>query len=82
MQDNVLKSKLYQPVLIHVGKKIVSVGSRGTIKLSEKDIESSPQVQELLARKSFIKLPPTKGKGSDAPAQPSESTDKPKKKDK
>ncbi len=72
------KLHLNQKIDFYIGKKLVSVGPRGTVKLSEKDIESSPQVQELLARKALRRLPKTKEKASAAPAKPSsESKDKP-----
>ena len=64
------KLHLNQKIDFYIGKKLVSVGPRGTIKLAEKDIESSPQVQELLARKAFRKLPKTKARASADSAKP------------
>ena len=76
------KLHLNQKIDFYIGKKMVSVGPRGTVNLTEKDIESSPQAQELLARDTLRKLPQKKGKASAAPAKPSsESKDKPQKKD-
>lgn len=44
------KNRLNQKVDIYIGKKLVSIGPRKTFKASEKDIETSPQLQELLKR--------------------------------
>ncbi len=51
-----IKNYLNQKVDIYIGKQLVSIGSRSTFKATDKDIQSSPQLQELLARKAFRKL--------------------------
>lgn len=76
------KLHLDQTIGFYIEKKLVSVGPRGTVTLTEKDIESSPQAQVLLARNELRKLPHTKEKASAAPDKPgSESKDKPQNKD-
>lgn len=61
-----IKNHLNQRVDIYIGKELVSIPSRGILKASEKDIQSSPQLQSLLARKAFRKLDVSGAKGSDA----------------
>lgn len=46
-----IKNVGYKPRLIYLkDKKPVSIGPRATIKVTEKDLDSSSQLQELLAR--------------------------------
>ncbi len=60
-----IKNHLNQRVDIYIGKKLVSIGPRKTFKASDKDIQSSPQLQGLLARKAFRKLETADGKAAD-----------------
>ena len=59
---------------IYVGKKLVTIAPRGTIRLSEDDIKSSPQVQELLVKNALRMLPPKKGDSGTTPAKPVSET--------
>lgn len=76
------KLHLNQKADVYIGKKLVSIAPRGGINLSDKDIEASPQIQELIARNALRKLPKVKEKaGTAAPRPKSVTKDDPKKKD-
>jgi hypothetical protein len=76
------KFHLNQKVDVYIGKKLMSIAPRGTIKLTEEDIEASPQIRELLVKNALRMLPPQKVKASTTPAKPSSKTkDEPKEKD-
>lgn len=52
-----IKNVGYKPRLIYLkDKKPVSIGPRATIKVTEKDLEASPQLQELLTRGDLRKV--------------------------
>ena len=69
MADN-FKLHLNQKADVYIGKKLVSIAPRGGINLSDKDIESSPQIQELIARNALRKLPKVKKKAGTAAPRP------------
>lgn len=76
------KFHLNQKVDVYIGKKLMSIAPRGTIKLTEEDIEASPQIRELLVKNALRMLPPQKVKASTTAAKPSSKTkDEPKEKD-
>ncbi len=59
-----IKNYLNQKVDLYIGSRLVSVGPRSTFKASDRDIQASSQLQELLTRKSFRKLESSSGKSS------------------
>lgn len=60
-----IKNVGYKPKHIYLsGKKPVSIGPRATIKVTDKDFERSPQLQELLARGDLRKVPAIAGKNA------------------
>ena len=64
-----IKNHLNQRMDIYIGKKLLSIPARSTFQASDKDIQASPQLQELLARKDFKKLETSAGKASDTSAK-------------